>query len=200
MVFVATYLTVDAVYLIIFGDNVFALPQLVIRGDLDYYLLRPVASLFFLSTREIATSAVVNLLVALAILLWAFNDYPGGTNPGRFILFFLALFGGTFLYFCLRIFLVLPVFWLHSLRGFEGTTLTMDQFKERPDVIFKGWIRRILTTVLPYSLIASYPVRILFDPGPLTYVTHIFGVSIMFLCILCLYWRGALRVYSSASS
>ena len=40
------------------------LPMLINRGDLDYYLVRPVSTLFFVSFRDFAANSFVNLVIA----------------------------------------------------------------------------------------------------------------------------------------
>ena len=65
----------------VFANNMWWLPIAVNRGDLDYYLVRPVSSLFFLSLREFAANSFLNLLLATGILVWALARYPA--SPGR---------------------------------------------------------------------------------------------------------------------
>ena len=56
-VFVAGFLFVDAVNMTVVANNMWVLPQLINKGDLDYYLVRPVSSLFFLSLRDFAANS-----------------------------------------------------------------------------------------------------------------------------------------------
>src|SRR5690606_31745219 len=48
-IFVACYILVDALNMTFFANNAWQIPGLINKGDLDYYLLRPVSPLFFLS-------------------------------------------------------------------------------------------------------------------------------------------------------
>ena len=95
MVFVSGYLLIDAITMTLFTNNQWMLPTYVNRGDLDYYLIRPVSSLFFLSLRDIAINSFVNLVMAAGIMVWAifavsgarFGDqdraFSGGARRGR---------------------------------------------------------------------------------------------------------------------
>ena len=47
---IVTYLT-DSIFVFFFGSNTFQVNRMVVRGDLDLLLLRPVNSLFFISFR-----------------------------------------------------------------------------------------------------------------------------------------------------
>ena len=70
MVFVACYLLVDAVNMTIFSTNMWWLPFYINRGDLDYYLIRPVSPLFFLSLREFSANSFVNLIIAMSFFFY----------------------------------------------------------------------------------------------------------------------------------
>src|ERR1017187_3025518 len=62
MIFVSAYIMVDAINMTLFANNLFQFPSLVNRGDLDYYLVRPVSTLFFVSLRDFAANSFVNIL------------------------------------------------------------------------------------------------------------------------------------------
>ena len=70
-VFAAGLFVVDAAHMTIFSSNVWWFPTYVNRGDLDYHLLRPVSSLFFLMMREFAWNSFLNLLISVGVLVWA---------------------------------------------------------------------------------------------------------------------------------
>jgi ABC-2 type transport system permease protein len=69
MVFVGSYLVVDGLNMTVFANNLWWLPINVNKGNLDYYLVRPVSPFFFLTLREFAANSFVNLLLALGVLV-----------------------------------------------------------------------------------------------------------------------------------
>ncbi|MDZ4676516.1 MAG: ABC-2 family transporter protein [Oligoflexia bacterium] len=200
MVFVSVYLLIDAINMTLFSNNMWILPSLVNKGDLDYYLIRPVSSLFFLSLREFAFNSFINLIIALGIVAWAFMNYPHPISFFQIIFFFFNVCVGTLLYFSVRLITLLPVFWTHSARGFDALFWPMTRFMERPDRIFNGWTRVLFITVLPFSLMASYPARLFLDQfDPLIFL-HLISAAIIYFLLLIWAWNRALKVYSSASS
>ena len=56
---IITYLT-DTVFLFFFGSNTFQVNRMVVRGDLDILLLKPVNPLFFISFRYVSTYAIIS--------------------------------------------------------------------------------------------------------------------------------------------
>lgn len=199
-VFAATLFTADALHMTVVSNNAWWFPTFVNRGDLDYHLLRPVASLFFLSVRDFAVNSFLNLLMALAILVVVLATCPHDLTAGRLALYALAVLLGAFLHYVLLFLFLVPVFWLHGGGGLRDVYYTLDRFTGRPDGLFHGWMRRLLVSLLPLALVASYPVRVLFEPDPGWRLLHMAAVAAAAFALLLLLWRRGLRAYSSASS
>ncbi len=200
MVFVAAYCMIDAVNMTLFSNNLWQIPILVNRGDLDYYLIRPVSSLFFVSLRDFAANSFVNLLMTMGILAWAIARYPEPISAAKFVLFILLILNGNVLFYCLCMLAALPVFFTQSSQGFGHLIWSLMKLGERPDRIFTGWIRKILVTVLPFSLIASFPTRIFLEDLDVSILLHTLIVSSLFFAFLVWSWNKSLRRYASASS
>lgn len=200
MIFVAGYCIVDAINMTLFSNNMWQFPFLVNRGDLDYYLVRPVSSLFFISLRDFAANSFVNLLITFGIFAWAVNRYPEPLSVGQISLYLLLILNGSIIFYCLNVLANVIVFFTHSSDGFGHMIWSMMKFGERPDRIYQGWIRKLLLFVLPFSLVASYPTRILLEGLDAKILFHIFAVTVLLFLFLQLIWRLALRSYSSASS
>lgn len=200
MIFVAGFLMIDALNMTLFADNLSNISFLVNRGDLDYYLIRPVSSLFFLSLQNFSASSFVNLLMAGGLLTAALLSCSSPITIPSLLLFLLLLLNGTFLRYLVRMFTIIPVFWLHSNRGLEMMFYHLIRFMERPDAIYTGAIRVVLTTVLPFSLMISFPARLLINGFDLRLVVHIAAVTAALLMMVVYFWKRGLRAYSSASS
>lgn len=200
MVFVGGYLFIDALIMTFVSNNLWWLPQFVNRGDLDYYLIRPVSSLFFLSLRDISINSMLNLFLSLGILTWALSNFQGELTLAGIGFFFVLLLLGAFLYYLIRMLSIIPVFWTISNRGLDMMFWQMARFMERPDQLFTGWVRRILVSLLPFGVMASFPARILMDGFRLDLTVHLLAVVFVFYWVVIALWKIALRSYSSASS
>jgi ABC-2 type transport system permease protein len=190
----------DGVQMTVLSNNMWFFPILVNKGDVDYYLVRPVSSLFFLSFREFAANSFLNLVIATGILTWSIARYPGGVDAGNVVLYVAMLGVGLVIQYAVHLAFLIPVFWLHSAMGLGELFFVFGRYTGRPHQIFTGWVRRILTSVLPFSLIVSYPAKAFFEGFTWSLVLHMVGVAVLsFLAMLGL-WRLGLRAYASASS
>jgi ABC-2 type transport system permease protein len=199
-VFVAGFLFVDAVNMTVVANNMWILPVLINKGDLDYYLLRPVSSLFFLSLRDFAANSFLNVVIAAGLLGWAIGRYPEPLGAARIGVFVLLLLNGAFIVYLLRLLFITPVFWLHSSRGLDEMNFTLERLSERPHQIYSTWLRRFVTTLLPFAFLASIPAHALFDELDWRLLAHVTVVTALLFAVAVWLWRRGLRAYSSASS
>ena len=200
LLFAATLFLVDSLQMTTISNNMWMLPFLVNRGDLDYYLLRPVSPLFFVSLREFAANSFLNLLMAFGIVVWAFARYPDPIAASRIALYAVLVVCALLMLYTFTMISIIPVFWMQSREGLRQIFWSMNRFAQRPDGIYKGWVRRILTTVLPMCLTASFQVRVLIDENPWQIAGHVMAATVIAFTIMVTFWRKGLRAYSSASS
>jgi ABC-2 type transport system permease protein len=200
MVFVASYLVVDALNMTIFSSNMWWLPALVNKGNLDYYLIRPVSPLFFLSLREFSANSFVNLLMALGIFIHALIQYQGPYDIWDLLLLFILIVNGTLIYYCVQLLMILPVFWTHSSRGFVDLFYSLGMAMERPHRIYRGVLKILFTTILPFALIASFPAKIFLEGFDGETFLHLLSVTLGLWTVVLFVWKQALKNYSSASS
>ncbi len=199
-VFMGAFMVVDAITMTVFSNNIWWLPTYINRGDLDYYLVRPVSSLFFLTLRDFAANSFLNLLCAAGILIWALAGYPGDLPWSRMPLFLVAILFGSLLHAGIYLLTVLPAFWLESSEGFHAMFYNFARLMERPDGIYTGWTRRLLVTVMPFALMASFPTRMLWQPLDLSMLLHFAAVLLLFGGLILWIWHLGLKRYGSASS
>ncbi len=200
IVFAASYILVDALYMSVVATNCWWFPQYINKGDLDYYLTRPVSPLFFLSLREFAANSFINLIFAISIFAWALFQLPGPLEFFHTLFYIFLIINGVAIYYILQMMCYLPVFWTQSPRGFESLFWGINSMLKYPDKIQGGLFRFFFTFLIPMNLVVALPGRYYFDQDSFQIVALIFGLSIFFWWVYLKIWNKALRQYSSASS
>ncbi|MEM9555861.1 MAG: ABC-2 family transporter protein [Acidobacteriota bacterium] len=198
--FVAGTMLTDALHMTLFANNLWWLPVYINRGDLDYYLVRPVSPLFLLSLREFAANSFVNLLIAAGAVVWAVWRYPEPLGAARVVLFLVLLGFGVMVYYLLRMLFIIPVFWLHSGRGLDEIAWSLNRLSEQPHQIYHPWLRVVMLTILPIALLVSVPSHALFGGDALLRLVHVVTVTACLFGFVVWFWRVGLRAYASASS
>jgi len=200
LVFASAIFLMDGVQMTVFSNNMWWFPIFINRGDLDYYLVRPVSPLFFLSLRDFAANSFVNLLLALGIFGWALARYPEPLGAGRVALFLVLLGGGVLLFYTLSMISLIPLFWMQSRDGFREIFWSLHRFAHRPHRVYTGAVRRVLMTVLPFAFVVSVPASVLFEGAPAALLLHAAAVVAGSFAVMLTLWKLGLRSYASASS
>lgn len=201
MVFVAAFCLIDGLQMTFYSNGTWWLHRFINRGDLDYYLVRPVSTLFFITFREFSLSSMINLIIAVGLLVWSLSIYPEPLSAWKIIYGSLLILNGAFLFFIVRIIIIIPSFWTLSGEGLTRLFLSLREALEKPDGIFRNiFMRGLLLYILPFGLMASFPTRVFFEDFNPWRLGHIVGVTAGLFLVLLWLWNRGLRAYSSASS
>jgi ABC-type uncharacterized transport system permease subunit len=191
---------IAALQMTLFANNLWMLPTYVNKGDLDYYMVRPVSSLFFLSLRDFAANSFINLLMSVGPLSWALARYPGPLGAGGIAVFAGLLLLACVLHFSMQMMFTIPVFWLQTSGGLRGIFWSLDRYTGRPLGILRGWVRRASVSLLPFALIVSVPTTALFGGLSWRLLVHMAGLTSAAFLLMVSMWSRGLRSYASASS
>ena len=200
MVFVSSYLLVDALHMTVFASNMWMIPFAINRGEMDSYLTRPVSTLFFVSLRDFAANSFINLLIAITIFVYALMNLKAPYSTGQLLFYIGCILNGWLLQYVLQMIFIIPVFWTQSSRGFSDFFFSMCMAIERPDLVYRGLLRWVLTLILPFALIVSFPARLFFGPETPHLFLHLVFVTLAAWGFMLWFWKKGLRAYSSASS
>ncbi|MDF2537289.1 MAG: hypothetical protein K0S76_310 [Herbinix sp.] len=177
----------------IFFQTAYNLPDLIINGKLDSYLVQPKNVLLGVISSGTNTSAIGDLLYGyLIICIFRFSIV-------NLLLFTLFSITGALILTAFAILTGSLSFWIVKGDMISGNLHSvLLHFSTYPDGIFKGIIRLLLYTLIPVGLIIYLPVKMIlrFDPFTLLLLLG-FTVLIIFLAFFVFY-KG-LRRYSSSN-
>ncbi len=196
---IITYLT-DTVFIFFFGSNTFQVNRMVVKGDLDMLLLKPVNPLFFISFRYVCTYAPISMCILLGLLLRVTYLYSPSIGIINYIAFFISFLLGVLILYCVEFIIACLVFWYKnfSVGGWLASELT--KYSRRPDSIYTGVFRKALFSFFPMALVSSLPARmLLFGPDYYMLLAQLFITTLALLLTIFVWNQGLIR-YDSASS
>ena len=197
---VVTYM-VDAVYEFFFSGNIYSFNQMIVKGNLDFILTKPINSQFLLSLRYVGFNGIISFSLLLALLFFLTTNYPHhNIEPINYVLFFISFIMGNLIWYSIDFIIHCLSFWFKnfSVAGWLGSNI--KQFSMRPDTIYGGILRRILFSFFPMAMIASVPVRFLIYGFDLYLLLNQIIVCIAFFGFARYVWLNSLEKYESASS
>ena len=198
-VFVFLVLFVDSIYMILWDPNFSVFTDNVRKGTLDLLLMKPVNSMFMLSSQRLSISHIPCFFITFGGLIWALNQLPE-FNWLKLFWLILLVPAGLSVIFCGRFALNSTSIIFTRADFLQYVWYSLFRLGLRPDAIYSGLLRIILIFVLPFAMVASIPARILLEPTQAWML--LWAMVLPFICFYLLkrYWTFCLRYYSSASS
>jgi ABC-2 type transport system permease protein len=202
MALLGVFLTLSALRGLFLGPSLEALAGMegeIWTGTFDFTLLRPVNAQFLASVRHWRLFALLDLGLGLGVLAVAAVRLGASPAPLRLVPFLLTMTAGiTILYAILLAFSAL-ILWNP---GFLFTWLFdgLFQMARYPVGLYPGWLRLVLTWVVPVGMMTTVPAQALTGDLPAAMLAGSVAMAMILLAGASLLFRLGLRRYASASS
>ena len=168
------------------------------EGTLDFILLKPIRSQFWLSTNNVSLWGIPDLVFGLIIIVYAGSrlglgifNYAIGLIPisfGLVVLYSLwFILGATSIWF-VKIYNVTEV-----LRG-------LLEAGRYPMVAYPTAFRVFFTFIIPVAFLTTIPAETMLGRSELSWVIGAAILALLLFLFSTWFWRFALRFYTSASS
>ncbi len=188
------------------GIGVFVEPSMsglmddVRSGDLDFALLRPFDSQLMVTFTKIQVWKLVDVIVGLITIVVAQSYLETPILWQDFALFLLMLMTGIVIIYCYWFVLSILAFWLIAIENI--ITLFQDIFEAGrwPTTIHVGWLRTILTFLVPVTLAITVPAEALLGQVTLQKAAFMLLGAIVSVFVSRQVWFVGLRNYSGASA
>jgi len=199
---VGTHQIIAQLFQAFFFVNVANVPELVRTGKLDSLLVLPLDSQFAVSTKQFGLDSVINALIGAAVVLLALTRLQITPSAGAVLLYLIALGFGVAVHYSIMLSLAAVSFWIIRAQGLVYGYFNFLNIARYPDVIFPKLFRFVFGWIIPVVIVANIPARLLIkslgQPGWLMF--HMIVAGTIAAMISRVFWRFALRHYSSASS
>lgn len=190
----------DTVYMLFIAENLGKLNRMIVKGDLDFVLMKPVDPQFFSSFRYINSYALVSIVLLSALLAFAGHSM-GKVFPVQHVIFFVYSFIlGLTIFYSVDFMIASLAFWFRNFSMSGWLSHEIMKFSMRPDTIYSGILRKTLFTIVPMALVSSVPARTLIYGPQLRYLLTQTIIAACFLIAVRFVWIRGLARYESASS
>jgi len=201
VIFLITLYISDSLYVMFLGGNVFEVNNKVRTGDLDFILLKPINSQFFISFRYVNTYAIVSLLILLLFLIKLIYSYHSNSFLlVNYVFYDFSLILGVIIFYSIEFMIASLAFWFRNFSYAGWLAGELIKYSRRPDSIYKNWFRKILFSFFPMAMISSVPARILLFGVDFKLLLLQLIIALIFLGFTTVVWKKGLLRYESASS
>lgn len=139
-------------------DNLWMLSYwLVIDGDFDRYMLRPMNVFFQVICEKLQPDALGELLVGLVLVGRSIAKGILTVDAVHILLFLLSVIAGSFIYTAVKLFFSALAFWVKQSGPFLQVAYDMANFAKYPTEIYGRAVRFLITWVVPFAFVAYLP-------------------------------------------
>ncbi len=184
----------------VFGMSVQEIPTLVRMGTLDYVLVKPVDSQFWVSVRLFNFDQLAPIIVSFGFLWYGMRMEHLSFNLLYLCTYLVLVVSAILIFYSLELIMMTLGIWLVRVENLWVLGESMFQVARFPIDIFPPILQKVFFYVIPLAFIATIPTEALW--GGLPPLTIVYGIvwSIVSVIVSRAFWRFALRHYTSASS
>lgn len=192
---------IDAFYMIFIHENLHTFQDLMRQGTFDFYLLRPLSSLYLSLLRFPSPLGLLNLFYSSGILIYALLHLE---TPVLWPNVLLGLFYSLVGFLLLATFTTTVLacgFFLTQTSALVWTFFEFYRLSFRPDDFYFSWLRRFLMSIFPAAFFISVPSKI-FLGKELSVWLYIGPIVILIFSVFFVQklWARGIRHYDGAMS
>lgn len=186
----------------LFTDNIWLVAyRLVINGDFDRYMLRPMNIFFQVIAEKLQPDALGELLIGTILVVRSLTKGIVIVDGLHVALFFVSIFAGALIYTSIKLFFASLAFWLKVSEPFLQIAYDMANFAKYPTEIYSKGVRFLITWVIPFAFVAYLPASFFMKADTSAGVVVIeCGIAFVFWWIAYALFHRGTQVYESAGN
>ena len=178
--------------------NLNRIVEQVQQGTLDFVLLKPISCQFWLSTRTVSPWGIPDLIFGGVLI-----TYAGGRHDleiSNYLLSTIPLFFGIMSLYSLWFMLGATSIWFVKIYNVTEVLRGLMEAGRYPMVAYPAAYRFFFTFVVPVAFLTTVPAEAMLGRSQVIWVMGSAILALGLLIASVIFWRFALRFYTSASS
>ena len=183
-----------------FNPNLTEIVKHIREGTLDFVLLKPIDSQFFISLKKINPSGFLEILLGFCLLLYCIKINQINLNINFLSLSLITLICSFCILYSLWFFISTTTIWFGKTWNATEVLRAFLYIGRFPLNSFSFSLRIFFSNFIPIAFITTIPSEVFLGLSQLWKIVLEVFVSIVFMFTSRKFWLFALRFYSSASS
>jgi ABC-2 type transport system permease protein len=169
-------------------------------GTLDYTLLKPADSQVLVSVREVEIWRLIDVGLGIVVIVVAVFEGGVRLNIWSAVSFMVALLVGAIIIYSFILILSTLVFWYTKIENILVIFQSMYEAGRWPVTIYPGWLRMMLTFIVPIAFAITVPAQAL--TGRLVWPVLLSAIALALVLFIGSrwFWRFGIRHYTGASA
>ena len=192
----------------LFTDNIWLIAwRMIINGDFDRYMLRPMNLLFQVISEKLQPDAVGELLVGTILVIYSLVKGVVVVDALHIIMFLVSIVAGAFIYSAIKLLFASLAFWVKISGPFLQAAYNMADFAKYPTEIYAKAIRFIITWIIPFAFVAYLPASYFLGVSGFMGMNNniaVIGIEVLIAIVFCfisyaVFTKGT-KIYESAGN
>ena len=185
----------------LFTDNIWLVAwRLVINGEFDRYLLRPMNVFFQVIAEKLQPDALGELLIGFILVIMSVQKGVAVVTPVSVLLFIASIFAGALIYTSIKLFFASFALWIKQSGSLLQVAYEMADFAKYPTEIYHKGIQFIITWVIPFAFVAYLPASYFLGKGEAWMIGVESLIALVFWCVAYGLFNYGLKFYESAGN
>lgn len=174
--------------------------KLVERGNLDFYLTKPLSTRFLVSTHQSNLDNFPKIALAIFLVVKFLQDLNVPVSFLSFAGYFGLISLGLLIFYNVFFMLVTTAIWFTSIFNILDLMDNILDTGRFPVYIFEGILRSLFIFIIPIIFIATFPVQFLLGRSDISILVLALFLALLTSILSQKFWIYSLKHYSSASS
>ena len=183
-----------------FNPNLTEIVKHIREGTLDFVLLKPIDSQFFISLKRISPSGFVEIMLGFCLLLYCIRINQINLNLNFLTLFLITIICSICILYSLWFFISTTTIWFVKTWNATEVLRSFLYIGRFPLNSFSFSLRIFFSVFIPIAFITTVPSEVFLGIYQIWKILLEVVVALVFLFTSRKFWLFALRYYSSASS
>lgn len=168
------------------------------QGTLDFVLLKPISSQFWVSTRTVSPWGLPDLIFGSILLVYAARKL--GTSLENYFFSAIPLVFGFISLYSLWFMLGATSIWFVKIYNVTEVLRGFLEAGRYPMVAYPAAYRFFFTFIIPVAFLTTVPAEVILGRGEISWMAGAGILAFVLLFSSRFFWKFALRFYTSASS
>lgn len=177
--------------------------SIIVNGNFDRILVRPRTTILQVLGSRFEFTRIGRLTQSIIVLIFSLTNLNVVWNSYKVITLILMIISGIFIFSGIYMLGATLCFW--TIEGLEVINIFTDggrEISQYPLSIYKEWVRKFFTYVIPFGTVNYLPLMFILDKvegnNILYMLTPLFGMIFIIPCVLI--WNFGVRHYKSTGS
>ncbi|MDC3041111.1 ABC-2 family transporter protein [Prochlorococcus sp. AH-736-B08] len=184
----------------LFNPNLSEIVKHIREGTLDFVLLKPIDSQFFISLKKINPSGILEIMLGFFLLIYCIRINQINLNLSFLTLSLITLICSIFILYSLWFFVSTTTIWFVKTWNATEVLRSFLYIGRFPLNSFSISLRIFFSVFIPIAFITSIPSKVFLGLSQSWEIMLEVVVAIIFLFTSRRFWLFALKFYTSASS